>query len=389
MAHNAFIRAGAVWADASTLMPSELSAFDTRQFQAINGDLGGVWSPSASITIGGTFGLRVTAPSDLDDANISITNGKAITIQGGASFLSLGGSSVTFGGDVTFTATTTHVVSGAVFFVDHGATINLNGAIGLGSQSLLTSQLGSLQALGGAMTITSGGTFALGVGSTMTANGFSTIQLANNSTTNLAGAFHVTTGTLTCDVGGNIAVNGTCTVNHLLTCATGSTTTFASGSILSIASGCTASYGATITGLTGSNLTTLGTITVQSAGVLAVDGALNRTGVETLSGPLAYRNVRSLNGTNGDQTYDARQFDVLVVPFLGASVIWTLSDLGPFDYVVFTIDAYRVPLTQNIVLSNGIGGLITTMFASDGDQSMTLSWNGSAWSMLSKCILNQ
>lgn len=62
MAHNALIRGGTgsgSWT-AVTVTAGDWETFDQRQFESINGDLGGTWAPAAVITIGGV-GLTVTS----------------------------------------------------------------------------------------------------------------------------------------------------------------------------------------------------------------------------------------------------------------------------------------------------------------------------------------
>ena len=391
MAHNAYIRAGAVWAGSSPLLSTEIATFDARQYQAINGDLGGVWAPSASqIIIGGVYGLRVTGPALLDDADVTITNTKSLLMSGGSFLTTVVGSTVTFDGTVNFTNTLTHVTIGSTFFIDVGGVLTVNGHLGLGAASTLTSAAGSAQSLGGATTVASGGTVTLASGATLTASSGSTIALASGSTTNLAGALNITTGTMTCNAGGTINVSGTCGIKTggALNHESGSTTTFQSGSTTGIAAGATVTYANTISGLTGSNLSTVGTITVAGAGVLAVAGALNRTGPETLSGAGAYRNVRALVGAaSGITHYDGRTFDVLIVPSLAAVPSYLLDDLGPFDYVLITIDAYQVPLvTYSVAIGNELGAGITSMLSANTAQSLTMCWNGTNWKIFQRSV---
>lgn len=76
MAHNALIRPGGVWNTLSAVTKLEWETFDLRQFQSINGDLGGTWAPSSQIIIGGS-GLRVTGPARLDDVTAMTVSGSA------------------------------------------------------------------------------------------------------------------------------------------------------------------------------------------------------------------------------------------------------------------------------------------------------------------------
>ena len=81
MAHNSRIRPMGLWLLSSVIDPAEMEAFDAAQYASVNGDAGGTWAPSSSaITIGGIFGLRVTGPLVAGDADITITNGKSLTL---------------------------------------------------------------------------------------------------------------------------------------------------------------------------------------------------------------------------------------------------------------------------------------------------------------------
>lgn len=53
MAHNGYIRAGAIWVTGTTVLGSEWNKFDVAQFKSINGDDGGTWNPATPIVIGG------------------------------------------------------------------------------------------------------------------------------------------------------------------------------------------------------------------------------------------------------------------------------------------------------------------------------------------------
>lgn len=70
MPHNALIRPGGVWISLSNVTQAEWEAFDLRQFQSINGDLGGTWAPSSAIIIGGS-GMHLTGAVIADDLTLS------------------------------------------------------------------------------------------------------------------------------------------------------------------------------------------------------------------------------------------------------------------------------------------------------------------------------
>lgn len=66
MAHNAYIRPGNVWSGSPAFLTAEITPLALQVYQSLNADLGGTWTPSSVITIGGS-GLTVTGESRLDD----------------------------------------------------------------------------------------------------------------------------------------------------------------------------------------------------------------------------------------------------------------------------------------------------------------------------------
>jgi len=60
MAHFIRVRPLGLWVDGDVLQASEMELFDAQLSKAINGDEGGVYTPSAAIEIGGIHGLKLT-----------------------------------------------------------------------------------------------------------------------------------------------------------------------------------------------------------------------------------------------------------------------------------------------------------------------------------------
>ena len=83
MAHNTRIRSGGLWITGSTITQDELEQFDQAQYEAINGDDGGTWAPSAVITIGGS-GVTVTGPARLSDVIAATWNAGGLATFTGA-----------------------------------------------------------------------------------------------------------------------------------------------------------------------------------------------------------------------------------------------------------------------------------------------------------------
>lgn len=134
MAHNAYIRNGVgsgAWVTVVT--DDEFELFDARQFQSINGDLGGTWAPSSPIVIGGS-GI------DIEGAFV-VNAGTADAVIGG-DLLRLSSDDVhvlyqltTYGGvafagsgrhiEVT-SSNEMHILSGGYFYADAGSHFTCN-----------------------------------------------------------------------------------------------------------------------------------------------------------------------------------------------------------------------------------------------------------------------
>lgn len=100
MAHNSLIHGGVgsgFWPNGYVFTQLDMQTLDERQFQAINGDLGGAWAPSSPIIIGGS-GLVLTSTLTATHADFSggisvsataFFNGQVI-FQGGGVISTLG-----------------------------------------------------------------------------------------------------------------------------------------------------------------------------------------------------------------------------------------------------------------------------------------------------------
>jgi hypothetical protein len=87
--HNAFLRGGSgsgLWIGVVT--SGEWETFDQRQFESINGDLGGTWAPAAQIIIGG-LGLKTTGVFVADGTgtfNAAVTFNSNVTNRANSSY---------------------------------------------------------------------------------------------------------------------------------------------------------------------------------------------------------------------------------------------------------------------------------------------------------------
>lgn len=192
MAHNALLRGGpgsGAWTGVVT--SSEWELFDQRQFESINGDLGGTWAPAAQIVIGGA-GINITSLAGFSVAGPTFING-TLTVNNTSHFL---GDTI-FGGSSTYT-------------VETGATLDFqNGA------HLTGSATASITWLGGAIFDTLVVDHAVVLGTTLAVTGAVTLSnaltVAGTLTVNSAQAIFSSGTTVTINSG--IVMSG---VGHIV-----------------------------------------------------------------------------------------------------------------------------------------------------------------------------
>ncbi len=383
MAHFDYIRPGAVWAALSVLTSNEEHLFDVHQFKSINGDDGGTWAPAAPIVIGGS-GLHVTGPLTADDADITITTGRYLTVNSGGHILGAAGSVVVWSGTNTFSHATTLVTFGTWTF-DADAALALNGATTMSATGTLVTAVGSGINIGGGLTVLSGGQATVASGGILHLNSGGAITVASG-------------GTVTAAVGSTVALNGAVTM------ASGATLTCAAGSTVTVNGACVFGAGASLTAATTApwtlnNVTTCaGSIILDGAaahltikstgatlttefGAVVVRGANEtRTGSETLSGNGAYQNKRFIAGSAADHTYDGRQYDKISVPALAGNIAYTFSDLGVDDRVMLLVERYRIISGNTLQLKRGDGSVMAT-FGSAFGAAAWIDWNGTTWDL--------
>lgn len=380
MAHHNYARPGGVWAALSPLASNECHLFDVAIFKSVNGDDGGVYSPTSPLVFGG-LGVNVTGQFFASNADITVPSGKSLQITGTGTLTTAGTSVVNFGATVNFLgSSTTHVKpnaavhfdSTAQLLLDLGSIATVSGTLQVASTGALNTINGSTQNINSAVTIGPLGTITLGASSLLTAANNSTITCAGTSTVNLGGATHITsTGTMTCDASGNFVNLGTCAFNAAQTFGSSSTTTFASGAVLTLHNNVTTD---------GSFLISApGSMTLASGALLTLTGNTTRIGKITRSGNGAYENVRLVLGTDFDTTFDARQFDVLRVPITSAGRAYTLADLGTTDYVRVTIERFKWGSSANAFYVKDAGGVTIATYAGPGGASAEFLWDGGAW----------
>lgn len=127
MAHNAYVGGSlAGWALGTGVSAAKFWEIDQAQFKAINGDDGGVWAPTGTITIGGK-GLKLTTTLTAVTATLS---GK-INASGGAAVTGTSEFGTPGGGDAFYvyapaTFTSTVDITGGTFHT-HGSAVTFYG----------------------------------------------------------------------------------------------------------------------------------------------------------------------------------------------------------------------------------------------------------------------
>lgn len=385
MAHNAYIRALGVWPATSVLTSTEMATFDLRQYQAVNGDLGGVWAPAAAITIGGS-GLSVTGPLIASDADITIGHGRFLTVLGTAggalgTVTVAAGALVTLGGTTNISATgTMHVLTGGgKIVVDSGGAFEVNGATALTMQAASTSTqvAGATLDLNGQTNVKTGAFLTVRTGGTLSAETGTTISFVAGSVVTLAGtnAFSGTqTITGTTHLGGtvNVPTGATFAFDNGSSVSAGATAPFALANIVTFSNQIAIATGCVATVQTGASWVT------QSGATITRGADETVTGKVTQSGTGAYRNLRHALGSAVDHTYDGREVDLLEVPNIAGNVTWTFSDLGAADRVLVYINRNYYSAANIFTAARGD----TTTIASLGNAisgSFSIFWNGVRW----------
>lgn len=174
MAHNAYLlspvaRGGttAFWPAGGTIYKEDFAWFAVCCYQSINGDLGGTWSPSSAIIIGGS-GVQLVGPFATGaSTTIGTTNTDTLTINAFSTFVNgwQANSTSAFHGNITFDAGT---YGSATAVSDSHVNWTINGILTVA----LAAQLNGGAAFGGDVSIAGGASaFSVGSGVTTTING--------------------------------------------------------------------------------------------------------------------------------------------------------------------------------------------------------------------------
>ncbi len=303
MAHNDWIRPSGVWPLFTVLTSNVMHLFDERQMQSINGDLGGTWAPTSTITIGNGAGvvlaLKVTGGFQADDAAITTPLGKAIHVFG--TLLMDLGSTTTLSGAVGLNNVMTVGGASGQILVNNGKAINVHGDVNiLGDGQINVASGGDINLASGAILDCTSG--ALLTGALRTSGVFTSLTISALTAMFVEGGLTISSGGL-----GTIADGGRINVadNGELRWQDGSLAKFQSGSTLNLEAGST----------------------------LTQAGDTARSGPEVLSGD-AYTAKRTAQATTvADVIIDARLYDFIRIHTLlptGRSYSLDHPDLATF-----------------------------------------------------------
>lgn len=302
MAHNDWIRPLGVWPLFTVLTSNVMHLFDERQMQSINGDLGGVWAPTTTITLGNGLGVtvavHVTGGFRADDADVTITGSKKLHVLANGTLLMDANSTTTFNGVVGLNNVMTVGGSTGQILVNAGRPINVHGTLNI---------LGDgAQTIAGTATVLSGGFLNIASGGTIvfTDGGY----LSGTIRTGVFSAFYVSAfSAFHLEGVGDIA----------------------SGAHLDVLSG--GSFRVKTGGV--ARVEASGTLDVQAGATFTQAGDTARSGPEVLSGT-AYTCCRSLV-TDASATVldvDPTLWDEVVIPAaISSGATYTLLSAGAVD----------------------------------------------------------
>lgn len=305
MAHNDWIRPAGVWPLFTILTSNVMHLFDERQMQSINGDLGGTWAPTSTITIGNglgvTLALKVTGGFQADDAAITTPLGKAIHVFG--TLLMDLGSTTTLSGAVGLNNVMTVGGTNGQVLVNFGKQVNVHGEVNILGDGV-ENVTGALNIMGGGfLNVLSGAIIdctdgALLTGTLRTSGLFTSLHISALTALFVEGGFTISSGGL-----GTIATGGRINV--------------ASGGELRWQSGGLAKFQDT------------SELRIEVGATVNNHGTTNRDGPEIRSGN-GYTALREVIADPFDttQTFDPREVDVVAIStsISGGSAYEILAD---------------------------------------------------------------
>lgn len=320
MAHHVRVRAVGTWY--GVLTGDELEALDSGQYSAIDGDVGGTWSPTDWITLGGNYGLRLLGSTMFRcDGNSRIYGNLETGLNKSNTFSCHG--TATFDHDVTFST---------------GLSIELGGAFLAAGDCYL----------GGTVVNTSYTVFVR-----------CPIKIYSGSQTWNAAHFYGDVG-----IGDSGDTTHALTINERTTCTAalttlGDVTIGASGTSATFYSYCAAGFG----------------------GTLDIDGLWSTSGVGTLHAPLkcgtdGYMPVRFLKTSSTGAVVSIRFYDVVIC--VGSTAVG-LESYGDDGAIIRIVNAGSSSL---IVAASGTGHALCTLTANTWNDFMRDSTGVYGWNSI-------
>lgn len=316
MAHNALLRGGVgsgLWI--GIVHEGEWETFDQRQFESINGDLGGVWAPAAQIELGGA-GLLLSATLDTGASCVTTLDGD---VQFPNGFTCTGTATVTFtansvvigsGGELTahcashFNGNTTFGASAIVTMTAGSGSFVCNKATAFGDQVTAsgpvtcndTLDVAGDTTVGGDLDVTGDATAASITVDDLTVSAGAGIVRFNNAQTNIGGELNINAV---------VTLNGSSRIRYRYVAGTNGDHTYviADGDMIAIAmaplSTTTRTYTMSNTGCLGGEVIEIfnGNFAAQRFDIMQADGA---TLIASLSGSFDYIGVRIVNDGSGN-----------------------------------------------------------------------------------------
>lgn len=378
MAHNAYIRIGGVWNALTVLTSAEMAAFDLRQFQAVNGDLGGTWTPAAAIVIGAPGGLSVTGPFVAADADITITSGKKLTVNSGGEIDAKSTSTVNLKGTTNVTATgTMHVLTGGgKIVVDSGGALEVFGAAALtmkaGSQSV--QETTAFLTLSGTTQLVSGTIIGTGAAHVTLVSGD---VLANAGATNLTGV-QTLAGTVNTihgstsnsilgvtDIGNTLHVDAACTFRSMSSLVAVADAPFTLANVVTCTNQLVVDGG--LLGVVG------GTVTLDATTEVTREGPL------VLSGATATTSPRMDYAPNVSDAFDPSLQDYWEVPVISGNTIYDLTVPARRGVYMFT-QSLNVDPTYTVTIRRASDSLPLATFLPTKQSWALIKYDGSVLS---------
>ena len=245
------------WANASTLLASEMASLDAR-YTAIDGGAGGTYAPSAPIIIGG-LGLDLMGAVTLESAMTVTAPGGEIHVTDGALRLDATGTFDVHASSTWYTGSAADFQSGSSVTFASGSTLALNGAVSIGATGVVTDNAASLWHINGEIDINSAGLLLVKPGGALTVD-----------------------GTAHWETGSHLTVDAGCTEAHA------NSPTFSGG----------ASF-------TGGGVSFSTPLSLSSAATVSLGSILAPSGTGRVR-------KRVIDGVNADMTYSVSDADIIV-----------------------------------------------------------------------------